>query len=72
MDLALPLDKMTPTEKLSVMERLWDDLCRNPDDVLSPPWHGEVLAAREQRLRDGQSAFHELSEVRDRIRKTAP
>lgn len=69
MNVVLPLDKMTTADKLSVMELLWDDLCRAPQDLPSPAWHGEILAAREQRVQDGQSQFSEFSEVRDRLRK---
>jgi len=28
MDISLPLDKMTSLAKIAVMEKLWDDLCR--------------------------------------------
>jgi hypothetical protein len=28
MDISLPLDKMTSLDKIAVMEKLWDDLCR--------------------------------------------
>lgn len=31
----------------SAIERLWDDLCRKPDDIPSPQWHSEVLVSRE-------------------------
>ena len=71
MNVVLPLNEMTTADKLSVMELLWDELCRTPQDVPSPPWHGEVLAAREQRLRDGQTGFSDFAAVRDRLRKAA-
>lgn len=66
---ALPLDKMTTSDKLSVMEQLWDDLCREPDQVPSPSWHGEVLSGREKRVREGQARFSDLAEAKERIRK---
>ena len=69
MDFALQLNEMTTAEKLALMELLWDDLCRTPEDLPSPAWHGEVLAAREQQLQSGQSRFLQLSEVRDQLRK---
>ena len=69
MDIVLPLNEMTTAEKLSVMELLWDDLCRSPENLSSPAWHGEVLAAREQLLQDGQTGFSDFAEVRDRLRK---
>jgi hypothetical protein len=65
----LPLDKMTTSEKLLEMERLWDDLCRNPEDVPSPAWHEGVLAEREKQVSQGKMAFVDLDEAKERIRK---
>ena len=69
MGISLPLDKMTVSEKLAEMERLWDDLCRNPEDVPSPSWHGAVLAEREKQLAQGKMRFIGLDEAKERIRK---
>jgi hypothetical protein len=65
----LPLDKMTTAEKLLEMERLWDDLCRNPEDVPSPSWHAEVLAEREKQIAQGKMTFIDLDEAKEQIRK---
>jgi putative addiction module component (TIGR02574 family) len=65
----LPLDEMTVAEKLQAIEVLWDDLCRTPESLPTPDWHGEVLAAREQLLRDGKTKFLDFEEVRERLRK---
>jgi len=65
----LPLNEMTIIEKLSEMERLWDDLCRNPEDVPSPAWHEAVLAERERQIVQGKMGFIGLDEARERIRK---
>ncbi len=72
MSVQLPLDQMTLAEKLQVMETLWDDLSRRPEDLPSPDWHRELLQERkrladEGRLKflDWQTAFTELrNEVR--------
>ena len=69
MGITLPLDKMTVSEKLAEMERLWDDLCRNPENVPSPPWHEAVLAERERQVAQGKMGFIDLDEARERIRK---
>ena len=72
MDIVLPLNEMTTADKLSLMELLWDDLCRTPENVPSPAWHGEVLAEREQLLREGKTQFSDFAEVEDRLRKAMP
>lgn len=69
MGIMLPLDKMTISEKLAEMERLWDDLCRNPENVPSPAWHGVVLAEREKQLSQGKMGFIDLDAAKERIRK---
>ncbi len=69
MGIILPLDKMTISEKLLEMERLWDDLCRNPEDVPSPAWHEAVLAEREKQVSQGKMGFIDLDEAKKRIRK---
>jgi hypothetical protein len=70
MEFALPLDKMTAEDKLAAMERLWDDLCRSPDNVQSPSWHEDVLSEREQRIREGKAAFATFDEAKERIRNS--
>ena len=71
MKLAIPLDEMTTAEKLQAMEEIWADLQRMPAEVPSPGWHGDVLAAREGRVREGQSHFSDWNEAKSRIREKA-
>ena len=61
MHVTIPLDKMSATEKLQVIEEIWADLSRVPEDVPSPAWHADVLRAREQRITDGRSRFREAN-----------
>ncbi len=70
MEFVLPLDKMTTEDKLAAMERLWEDLCRSPESVPSPPWHEDVLSAREKRVRKGRARFAAFDAAKDRIRKS--
>ena len=69
MDIALPLHEMTTADKLSVMERLWDDLCREPENLPSPAWHEEVLADRQRQIEEGKAKFISLDEFRQSIQK---
>ncbi len=63
----LPLSKMTITEKLVAINQIWDDLLRNPDEVPSPEWHKEVLSARAERVKTGQSHFKDLQTVKSEL-----
>jgi hypothetical protein len=72
MELTLPLNDMTTADKLSLMELLRDDLSRTPEDVPSPAWHGEILAARERAIKEGRTKFVSLEEFRRSIEKELP
>ena len=63
----LPLSEMSRAEKLRAMEELWDDLCHSSEGVPSPAWHGEVLAARAERVAKGEAEFREWADVKERL-----
>lgn len=65
----LSLEKMTVAQKLALMERLWDDLSRRPENVPSPQWHGEVLAERIAAVREGRTDFLDWNEAKRRLRE---
>lgn len=49
----IPIESFTVAEKLLLMERLWKDLSKQPSNVASPEWHGDVLAARLAAVKRG-------------------
>ena len=63
----IALENMTVVEKLQLMERLWDDLARRPQDVPSPDWHGDVLAERMKAVREGRTSFEDWDDVKRRL-----
>ena len=63
----LPLTEMSHAAKLRVMEELWNDLCHSSEGVPSPAWHGEVLAARAERVAKGEAGFREWADVKERL-----
>jgi Putative addiction module component len=64
---SLPLSEMSHAAKLRAMEELWDDLCHSPEGVTSPAWHGEVLAARAERVKKGEASFRDWTEVKESL-----
>jgi putative addiction module component (TIGR02574 family) len=68
MDISLPLDKMTSLDKIAVMEKLWDDLCRDPEGIPSPKWHEEVLESRQKGVKEGKTKFISFDQAKERIR----
>ena len=67
MHATIPLDRMTVSEKLSVLEDIWDDLCHTQDAIPSPEWHADVLQAREQKIKEDKAKFLDLGEAKRRV-----
>lgn len=67
--MAIVLGKMTTSDKLRAIEEIWDDLRRTPKGIPSPAWHGDVLRAREARVRKGVSHYGNWNQAKSRIRK---
>ena len=65
----ISIDDLTVTEKLHLMERLWANLSKNPSDVPSPDWHGDVLAKRLNAVENGDVEFVDWSDAKKRLRK---
>lgn len=63
----LPLKEMTMEDKISTMEVLWDDICRNSPDYASPDWHGDILKEREKNLQSGKDKFEDWEDVKREI-----
>jgi hypothetical protein len=65
--LTLPLEEMTVTEKLQVMEELWSDLCCNQDQIPVPQWHKDILDKREELVKQGKATFVDWETAKKRI-----
>ena len=67
MSLDISLSELTTAEKLELMERLWVDLSRHPQEAPSPAWHGVVLDERREAVRQGRTTFVAWEEARQRL-----
>ena len=66
---SIDIAAMPVTEKLRLMESLWDSFCLEAkNDVKSPAWHGDVLAGRLRRLDSGEETVTPWNEAKQRIR----
>lgn len=63
---------MTRTEKLSMMEALWDDLSRDPASLASPDWHGDALKDAERAVADNQAGFVSWDAAKKTLRNNNP
>ncbi len=63
----IPLETMSVSEKVRLLERVWDSLCSKSGDVRSPEWHREVLETRKRRLEDGRATVSSWNEAKARL-----
>ena len=64
------IEKMSVTERLQVMDQLWDSLNRDGAEIPSPDWHQDVLAERKERAQRGEAKFLTLDQLRTRLRSS--
>jgi hypothetical protein len=53
----LGIENLTRSEKLRMMEALWDDLSRDPVTISSPEWHAQALLEAERAHAENQADF---------------
>ena len=54
----IPIESLTLSEKLLLLEHLWEDLSKHPK-IKPPEWHGDVLTARLTAVKEGKTQFVE-------------
>ena len=69
MSFSIPLKTMTVGEKIQAMEMLWDDLCHEVDEPLSPTWHKDVLRDRARSVAAGTDEFIDWGTAKQQINK---
>jgi len=67
MSVEIPLDNLSVSEKVCLLERVWDSLCSKSGDVRSPDWHREVREIRKRRLEEGRATVSPWSEAKARL-----
>jgi len=65
----LPLSKLTLSQKLDIMELIWDDLSRDAENFKSPDWHEAVLKDREKAFNEGNISVSDWEEAKKRIKR---
>jgi len=72
MSIDIPLDQMSLSDKLELMERIWADISQEPADLPSPAWHKEVLDERRRLATEGKLKFQDwetmFAEIREELR----
>lgn len=66
---AVSVFDLTPSEKLQLVEDLWDDLAATPSDVPLPDWQLEELERRKANLISNPATGFDWDEVKQRVRQ---
>lgn len=66
----LSIENLTRTEKLRMMEVLWDDLSRDSETLSSPEWHAQALKDTERALTENQTHFVPWDTAKKMLRDT--
>jgi hypothetical protein len=56
------------SEKLKLMETLWEELSRPDDQFESPAWHPKALADTARRLAEGKEKMLDWDAARESLR----
>ncbi len=59
---------LSPSEKMQLVQDLWDDLAATPDEVPVHDWQKEELARRKANLQKNPASGVSWEEVKRRIR----
>jgi len=70
MIVTLPLEEMSMEDKISTMEILWEEICKDSNNFPSLLWHAEILQEREKRLAEGKDYFEDWEKVKNELRKS--
>ena len=70
MAITLVLESMTVEEKIETMECIWDDLCKNVENIQSPSWHGRIIEEREERVKEGKEKFLDWETAKIQIKNS--
>ena len=60
----IDIKKMSTTERLQIMETLWDSLLYEETEIESPKWHRDILEERKRKIESGKAKFLSLEELK--------
>ena len=61
--------KLPPSEKLKIIEALWNDLAADQESFASPAWHEEALRKTEAEFAAGHIEILDWEDAKKELRK---
>jgi len=68
-ELKKEVSRLSRAEQLQTMEWLWASLSKKSEEIESPEWHGEILAARTAKVDAGEAEFLSVDQLKERLRR---
>jgi putative addiction module component (TIGR02574 family) len=62
-------ENLSRTDKLRIIEQLWDELSHSPEGVESPAWHANALHEAEKAYESGQAEMLDWGQAKARLRQ---
>jgi putative addiction module component (TIGR02574 family) len=69
LELKEEVSRLSKAEQLQTMEWLWASLSKKPEEIDSPEWHRDVLAARRAKADTGEAQFLSVAQLKERLRR---
>ena len=69
LELKEEVSRLSKAERLQAMEWLWASLSKEQQEIESPEWHGEVLAARKAKVDSSEAQFLSVAQLKKRLRR---
>ena len=63
------IHRMPLHEKLLVLEAIWEDICREEQNLEVPQWHKDLLDERERLVKEGKAQFVVWEEAKRQIKE---
>jgi Putative addiction module component len=67
----IDIKQMSIDEKIGLMELLWRDISKNPEDVPVPEWHLKILEERQRAVANGETHYIDFEDAVAEIRRHA-
>ncbi len=67
MEQILELEKMSVSEKIQMINHIWESIETEEKDFESPKWHNEVLLSRKENVDNGTTKFKSLEVVKNEL-----
>lgn len=58
------IKKMSRTDRIQVMEALWNSLIEEEEELGSPEWHQDILEERKRKIESGTAEWISLADLK--------